>query len=92
MLGEAIDRRLEDAAATLGANRFYTMYWVMTGLHGLHVTLGILAVLTMYVLGRRGLFTPEYYAPVDVTALYWHFVDLVWMFVVPFVYLLNLAH
>jgi cytochrome c oxidase subunit 3 len=68
---------------------FLIFYWVMTALHGLHVTLGIAAVLTMYFMGRRGVFTPEYYSPVDVTALYWHFVDLVWIFLLPMLYLLG---
>ena len=51
-------------------------YWIMTGLHALHVTIGIVAVLAMLVLARRGHFSPAYYSPVDVTALYWHFVDI----------------
>jgi cytochrome c oxidase subunit 3 len=61
----------------------------MTGLHALHVTLGIIAVLVMAVLTRRGYFSPEYYSPVDVTGLYWHFVDVVWIFLLPTLYLLG---
>src|SRR5581483_11733541 len=59
---------------------FLLFYWIMTGLHGLHVIIGIGVVLTMYFLARRGAFTPAYYTPVDVTGLYWHFVDTVWIF------------
>ena len=68
---------------------FLLFYWIMTGLHGLHVTIGIVAVLVMMVLAWRGTFTPTYYSPVDVTALYWHFVDTVWIFLLPMLYLLG---
>jgi cytochrome c oxidase subunit 3 len=61
----------------------------MTALHGLHVTIGIIAVLVMAWLAHRGTFTPAYYSPVDVTGLYWHFVDLVWIFLLPMLYLLG---
>jgi cytochrome c oxidase subunit 3 len=46
-------------------------------------------VLAMLVLARRGHFSPEYYSPVDVTGLYWHFVDVVWIFLLPMLYLLG---
>lgn len=68
---------------------FLLFYWIMTAFHGLHVIIGIAVVLTMYVLARRGAFSPAYYTPVDVTALYWHFVDLVWIFLLPMLYLLG---
>ncbi len=68
---------------------FLMFYWIMTGLHAVHVTVGIVFVLLMMELSRRGTFTPAYYAPVDVTALYWHFVDTVWLFLLPMLYLLG---
>jgi cytochrome c oxidase subunit 3 len=68
---------------------FLAFYWIMTGLHGLHVTIGIAVVLVIMALARRGHFSPEYYSPVDVTGLYWHFVDLVWIFLLPMLYLLG---
>ena len=61
----------------------------MTGIHAVHVTLGIGAVLVMLALARRGYFSPVYYSPVDVTGLYWHFVDTVWIFLLPMLYLLG---
>jgi cytochrome c oxidase subunit III len=66
---------------------FLLFYWIMTGLHALHVTIGIGAVAWLLVLARQGRFSPVHYAPVDVTALYWHFVDLVWIFLLPMLYL-----
>jgi cytochrome c oxidase subunit 3 len=68
---------------------FLLFYWIMTGTHALHVTIGIGAVLVMTVLAWRGRFSAAYYAPVDVTALYWHFVDTVWIFLLPMLYLLG---
>jgi cytochrome c oxidase subunit III len=68
---------------------FLLFYWIMTGFHALHVTVGIVVVTVMLILAWRGHFSAEYYSPVDVTALYWHFVDLVWIFLLPMLYLLG---
>ncbi|MCE5268318.1 MAG: cytochrome c oxidase subunit 3 family protein [Planctomycetaceae bacterium] len=68
---------------------FLFLYWVMTGIHGLHVTIGIGVVLVMLMLAWKGRFSQAYYAPIDVTALYWHFVDIVWIFLLPTLYLLG---
>src|SRR5579883_3405173 len=66
---------------------FLLFYWIMTGLHALHVTIGVVAVFTIAVLAQRRHFSPAYYSPVDVTGLYWHFVDIVWIFLYPMLYL-----
>jgi cytochrome c oxidase subunit 3 len=68
---------------------FLVFYWIMTLFHALHVTIGICAVLIILVLARNGHFSPDYYAPVDVLGLYWHFVDLVWIFLLPMLYLMG---
>ena len=68
---------------------FLVFYWVMTGFHALHVTIGVMAVLAMWFLTRRGVFSAAYYSPIDVTGLYWHFVDLVWIFLLPMLYLMG---
>jgi cytochrome c oxidase subunit III len=68
---------------------FLLLYWIMTGTHGLHVTIGICVVLVMLVLAWRGHFDANYYSPVDVTGLYWHFVDIVWIFLLPTLYLVG---
>jgi len=68
---------------------FLMFYWVMTLVHALHMIIGIGAVLVILLLARRSRYSPEYYSPVDVTALYWHFVDLVWIFILPLLYLLG---
>ena len=68
---------------------FLVFYWIMTGLHALHMIIGIVAVGVMFGLAWRGFFTPDYYFPLDVTGLYWHFVDTVWIFLLPSLYLLG---
>ena len=68
---------------------FLCFYWCMTGLHGVHVTIGIVVILVMRVVAHRGRFTPDSYTAVDLTGLYWHFVDTVWIFLLPMLYLLG---
>ncbi len=68
---------------------FLLFYWIMTGFHALHVTIGVAVVVVMAELARWGYFNAAYYSPVDVTALYWHFVDIVWIFLLPMLYLLG---
>jgi cytochrome c oxidase subunit 3 len=72
---------------TFGANRFYTMYWVMTGLHALHVTGGlcVLGWLTWRTWTRH--YTPEHYTGLEMGTMYWHLVDVVWIFLWPILYL-----
>lgn len=70
---------------------FFSFYFAMTGLHALHmiVGIGILAVITL--MAWKNQFSAEYYAPVEMTGLYWHFVDIVWIFLFPLLYLIG-AH
>jgi cytochrome c oxidase subunit 3 len=68
---------------------FLVFYWIMTAFHALHVTIGICAVLVIMLLAWKNCFSPEYYSPVDVLALYWHFVDIVWIFLLPMLYLMG---
>ncbi len=71
------------------AQIFFSLYFVMTGLHALHmiIGIGILAVLT--VQAARGAFSQAYYSPVELTGLYWHFVDIIWIFLFPLLYLIG---
>ncbi len=70
---------------------FYWIYFAMTGLHALHMIIGIGMMLILIVFARKGRYTPEYHAPVELGGLYWHFVDIVWIFLFPLLYLLG-AH
>ncbi len=70
---------------------FYWLYFAMTGVHALHMIVGIGIMTVLVVMARRGRFTPEYHSPVLLSGLYWHFVDIVWIFLFPLLYLLG-AH
>jgi cytochrome c oxidase subunit 3 len=70
---------------------FFSLYFIMTGIHALHMIIGIGIMLVMLTWAIRGRFGPSYYAPVEVSGLYWHFVDIVWIFLFPLLYLLG-AH
>lgn len=71
-----------------GLQMFMFHYFTMTGLHALHVAIGIGLLAGLYFLAGRGRFHRDYYTPVDMIGLYWHFVDLVWIFLFPVLYLL----
>jgi heme/copper-type cytochrome/quinol oxidase subunit 3 len=74
---------------TLSSGLFGQTFFTITGLHLLHVISGVIALLVVATKYSSGKLSPGY---VENTGLYWHFVDLVWMFVVPLVYLTNIAH
>jgi len=68
---------------------FFTLYFAMTGLHGLHVLVGIIVLAWILLRARRGDFSSEYYTPVENAGLYWHLVDLIWIFLFPLLYLVK---
>ena len=61
----------------------------MTGLHALHMIIGFGILARLTVMAQRGRFNAEYYAPLEVSGLYWHFVDIVWIFLFPLLYLIG---
>ncbi len=67
---------------------FFSVYYLMTGLHGVHVLVGIALFVWILVRARRGHFGPRYWGPVDAVALYWHLVDMIWIFLFPLFYLI----
>jgi len=69
--------------------RFFTVYFGMTGLHGIHVLVGMGIYTWLIRRARRGDFGSDYYNPVDNAALYWHLVDLIWIFLFPLLYLIG---
>ena len=66
---------------------FFWLYFAMTGLHAIHVTVGIFVMLILALLASFGKFTTGHYTPVEIAGLYWHFVDIVWIFLFPLLYL-----
>jgi len=71
------------------AQIFFSFYFVMTGMHALHMVIGLGLLTALVVMTLRGRFTREYYVPVDIIGLYWHFVDIVWIFLFPLLYLID---
>ena len=80
---------LLEGATVKQVEMFYWIYFAMTGMHALHMIIGagLLTYLIIFSLRRR--FDPEYHSPVEVIGLYWHFVDIVWIFLFPLLYLLG---
>lgn len=72
-----------------GEFMFFSFYFMMTGLHGIHVLLGMIMILWLIHRARRGDFTPGYYTPVDLGGLYWHLVDTIWVYLFPLLYLIK---
>jgi cytochrome c oxidase subunit 3 len=72
-----------------GTPLFSSLFFSITGLHLLHVTSGVIALVVVGLRYMGGRYKAD---DLEITGLYWHFVDLVWMFVVPLIYLMNLAH
>jgi cytochrome c oxidase subunit III len=70
---------------------FFCLYYFITGFHSLHVTVGVVVLLVMARRTYRGDFDQDYHTPLEMSALYWHLVDLVWIFVFPLMYLIGRA-
>ena len=86
---ELIDKGMTLFKNPWGTALFGSSFFAITGLHLLHVTGGVIALIAVGIRYKGGRYNAD---DLEITGLYWHFVDLVWMFVVPLVYLLNLAH
>lgn len=68
---------------------FFAVYFTMTGLHGIHVLIGMIVIIIMMVLSAKGAYDAEYFTPIELTGLYWHLVDLIWIFLFPLLYLIS---
>jgi cytochrome c oxidase subunit 3 len=71
---------------------FFSLYFAMTGLHALHMVIGFGLLSVIAWMAHKGRFSPEWYTPVEMSGLYWHFVDIVWIFLFPLLYLVDRAH
>jgi len=68
---------------------FFSLYFTMTGLHALHMIVGVAIMAVITWMAHKGRFDSSYYTPVEMAGLYWHFVDLVWIFLFPLLYLVE---
>ncbi len=89
--GDHFDASVLHAEGALGRQTqiFFSLYFAMTGLHALHMIVGIPIILVIAGMAWRGRFGPEYSTPVELVGLYWHFVDIVWIFLFPLLYLIG---
>ena len=71
-----------------GVPMFFALYFLITGLHGIHVVVGMTVLAVIGIRAGRGAFTTAYHVPVELAGLYWHLVDLIWIFVFPLIYLI----
>ena len=71
---------------------YFSLYFAMTGMHALHMIIGAGLLVWLIVAASRGKFTANYFAPVENVGLYWHFVDIVWIYLFPLLYLISKKH
>ncbi|HXT11069.1 MAG TPA: cytochrome c oxidase subunit 3 family protein [Candidatus Angelobacter sp.] len=71
------------------AQIFWILYWIMTGVHAVHVTVGVVLLSIMAWMTSRRKFSDAYYTPIEISALYWHFVDIIWIYLYPLLYLIH---
>ena len=72
-----------------GVSVFFSFYFMMTGLHGFHILVGVLILSWITYRASKGEFSHTYYTPVDLVGLYWHLVDLIWIYLFPLLYLIS---
>jgi cytochrome c oxidase subunit III len=80
---------LEGAANQGPAQLFFSLYFAMTGLHALHMVIGVGLLLYLLYKTVRNEFSSSYYTPIDMVGLYWHFVDIIWIYLFPLLYLID---
>jgi cytochrome c oxidase subunit 3 len=71
------------------AKLFFSLYFMMTGLHGIHILIGMGLITWLIIRSARREFSPNFYTPVELVGFYWHFVDLVWIYLFPLLYLVG---
>jgi cytochrome c oxidase subunit 3 len=90
---EEVAKEMRQPTLAAGLNRgtqlFFVFYFILTGLHAAHMFVGMGLLTYLFVRSRRGDFSSQYYTPVEVIGLYWHFVDIVWIFLFPLLYLIR---
>ena len=84
-----IPGHLDQYANPQHAQIFFALYFIMTGLHALHMIIGLGIFTWLLIMAWRGYFTPHYHTPLEIGGLYWHFVDIVWIYLFPLLYLID---
>lgn len=89
---EATRDHAEAQAPSKNVEMYFSLYFAMTGMHALHMIIGIGLMSVLTWLSWKGMFGRDYYAPIEYAGLYWHFVDLVWIYLFPLLYLIGRRH
>jgi cytochrome c oxidase subunit III len=71
------------------AEIYFSLYFLMTGLHALHMIIGLGIFTCLLIFACKGRFTPQYHTPLEIGGLYWHFVDIIWIYLFPLLYLID---
>ncbi len=79
----------DGCADAVHTSLFFSLYFGMTGLHASHMIVGFVILVMLIFQAKKGKFTPEWYTPIEMFGLYWHFVDVVWIFLFPLLYLID---
>ncbi len=87
-VGEYHGHDMANYADVLFLPQFFSIYFVMTGIHGVHVLIGMGIFTWLTIRAYKGHFSPEYYTPIELSGLYWHLVDIIWIFLFPLLYLI----
>lgn len=86
---EALKAHVYAQDLPVNTHRFFGIYYCMTGLHGVHVVIGMFLIGWIMIRAMKGEFNSKYFTPVDLVGLYWHIVDLIWIFLFPLFYLIH---
>ena len=81
--------QFHDANLKNGAEIYFSLYFAMTGLHAIHMIIGAGVLIPLIFRAMRGAYSPEWHTPIELFGLYWHFVDIVWIFLFPLLYLIH---
>jgi cytochrome c oxidase subunit 3 len=90
--GETLKQLQEARVALPHVELFMFFYFAMTGFHALHMIVGVGLLTVLTIMAKQGRFSPQRFNPVEGSGLYWHFVDIVWIFLFPLLYLIGGTH
>jgi cytochrome c oxidase subunit 3 len=88
---QAVELAADAACKTMSKDShvFFSLYFMMTGLHGIHVVIGMGLITWVLLRNLKGEFSSEFYTPIEIVGLYWHLVDLIWIYLFPLLYLIT---
>lgn len=87
--GRTLDGSSERERSMRGSEIYFSLYFAMTGMHALHMIIGMGIMVWLLINAMRGVYDQTYYTPIENFGLYWHFVDIVWIYLFPLLYLIN---